>query len=133
MHRIKLFLLLLLIPLVVFAAPATKTKVVLVGHVTQRLNGDAVTVTGYKFYTSKTLGTYPTTPAATVVESASEITATLSTLIPPPASGTHYVVATSYITGEESATSNAVSVYAVGDGTFFPLAPLGVPGPLELQ
>lgn len=129
----KLFLLLLLVPLVVFAAPATKTKLALLGHVTTRIDGSPLTVTGYKFYVSKTLGTYPAIASDTVPESATTITSSMITLIPPPASGTHYIVATAYITGDESAKSDAITVYAVGDGTFFPLAPLGVPGPLELQ
>lgn len=131
----KLFLLLLLIPLVVFAAPATKTKLALLGHVTTRIDGTPATVTGYNFYVSKTNGTYPLAPTATVPESANEIAATLIILIPPPASGTYYVVATAYIAGEfpESSRTSVASVYAVGDGTFFPLAPLAAPGALQLQ
>lgn len=141
MHRIKLFLLLLVIPLAVFAAPVPKTEVALLGHVTTRISGSPVVVTGYKFYISKVSdGSYITPAAATVPESASEIKTTLVSLIPPPAKGTYYIYATSYLgpsvsapAGEESAISNPVAVYANGDGTFFTAAPLGVPGPLELR
>lgn len=129
----KLILFLCLIPLVVFAAPVAKTKVSLVGHVTSRINGDAVVVDGYKFYVTTISGTFASTPNITVPESTETIEASLTTLIPPPAKGTYYVMATSYKASEESYRSNEVVVYAAGDGTFFPQAPLGVPGVLQLQ
>ena len=137
----KLIALLLLIPLLVFAAPMPKTKVVLDGHVTTRVSGAPVVVTGYKFYISKVNdGSYITPAVATVPESTSEISVQLKTLIPPPASGIYYVYGTAYIApnaaepaGEESGISNSVPVYAVGDGTFFIQAPLAAPSRLELR
>ena len=133
MHRLKLFLLLLIIPITVFAAATPKTEVVLIGHVTQRVSGTAVVVDGYRFYASKTLGTYPSTAATTVPENVSEILSPLKDIIPPPASGNYYIVVTAYISSEESSYSNFVPVYAVGDGTFFIAAPLDAPGALQLR
>ena len=137
----KLILLLCAIPLVVFAAPSPKTKLVLDGHVTTRVSGTPVVVTGYKFYVSKVKdGSYNTPAAGTVLERASEISILLKDVIPPPASGVYYVYAASYLApsaaepgGEESMISEAATVYAVGDGTFFTIAPLAVPGRLELR
>lgn len=133
MRKFRLFLLLLLIPITVFAAAVPKTQVALLGHVTERVSGDPVVVTGYKFYVSKTIGTYPATPSATVVEGVAEITVLLSNVIPAPASGNYYIVATSYTATEESIYSNPVPVYAMGDGTYFIAAPLGAPGALQLR
>lgn len=96
MHRIKLLLLLLLIPLAVFGAAIPKTEVTL-QHVTQRVSGEPVVVDGYRFYVSKIAGSKPgTAPIASVLESAGEIVAKLTVLAPPPASGNYYVIATSY-------------------------------------
>lgn len=138
MHRIKLFLLLLVIPLAVFAAAVPKTEVTLLGHVTQRVDGTAVVVDGYRFYVSKIAGSKPGPIATTTVpESANDIAAKLTALAPPPANGNHYVVATSYkvsVQGtEESGSSNEVAFYAVGDGTYFIAAPLAVPASLQLR
>ena len=132
MKRIKLLLLILLIPLVVFAAAEPKTKVQMDGHTTQRLSGEAVVVDGYRFYVSKVSGFTPVTPTVTVLEQAGDIFSTLSSLAPPPAKGTYYVKITAYKGTDEGGPSNEVAFYAVGDGTFFVLAPLGVPGALRL-
>ena len=131
MKRIKLLLLLLCIPLVVFAAVEPKTKVQ-VDHVTTRINGEAVVVDGYRFFVSKVSGFNPTTPVNIVPEQAGDIISPLLSLIPPPAKGTYYVKATAYKGTEEGGPTNEVSFYAVGDGTFFVSAPLGVPGALRL-
>ena len=131
MKRIKLLLLLLCIPLVVFAAADQKTKVQ-IEHVTQRVSGEAVVVDGYRFYVSTVSGFKPVTPVNTVSEKAGDIISPLIYLIPPPAKGAYYVKATAYKGTEESGPSNEVAFYAVGDGTFFSLAPLGAPGALRL-
>ena len=134
MHRFKLFLLLLLIPLVVFGAAVPKTELALLGHVIMRVDGSAVVVDGYRFYASKISGSKPgLLPTTTVPESANEIVAKLTALAPPPASGNYYVIATAYKGTEESGTTNEASFYAVGDGTYFTAAPLGVPGALQLR
>lgn len=131
MKRIKLLLLLLFIPLVVFAAPELKTKLQ-IEHVTQRVSGEAVVVDGYRFYVSKVPAFAPVTPTATVTERAGDIFTTLLSLAPPPAKGTFYVKVTAYKGTDEGGPSSEVSFYAVGDGTFFILAPLGAPGALRL-
>ena len=131
MKRIKLLLLLLFIPLVVFAAVEPKTQVQ-IDHVTQRVSGAAVVVDGYRFYVSTVSGFKPVTPVNTIPEQAGDIISPLLSLAPPPAKGTYYVKATSYKGTEESGPSNEVAFYAVGDGTFFVSAPLGVPGALRL-
>ena len=131
MKRIKLLLLLLFIPLVVFAAAEPKTKVQ-IEHVTTRVSGAAVVVDGYRFYVSTVPGFTPVTPAATVTERAGDIFTTLLSLVPPPAKGTYYVKVTAYKGTDEGGPSSEVSFYAVGDGTFFILAPLGAPGALRL-
>ena len=128
----KLLLLLLCIPLMVFAAPEPKTKVQLIGHVTQRINGDPIVVDGYRFYVSTVPGFKPMTPVTTVLEQAGDIISPLSSLAPPPAKGTYYIKATSYKGTEESGPSSEVAFYAVGDGTFFVSAPMGAPGALRL-
>lgn len=131
MKRIKLLLLMLCIPLVVFAAAEPKTKVQ-IDHVTQRVNGDAVVVDGYRFYVSKVSGFAPVTPVNTVPEQAGDIISPLLALAPPPAKGTYYVKVTAYKGTDEGGPSNEVAFYAVGDGTFFVSAPLGAPGALRL-
>lgn len=133
MHRFKLLFLLLFIPLVVFGAAVPKTEVTL-QHVTQRVSGDPVVVDGYRFYVSKIAGSKPgITPAATIPEISGELVAKLTALAPPPANGNHYVIATAYKGTEEGGSSNEVMFYAVGDGTYFIAAPLGVPGALQLR
>ena len=128
----KLLLLILCIPLVVFAAPEPKTKIQMDGHTTQRQDGTAVVVDGYRFYVSTVPGFKPVTPAATVTERAGDIFTTLSSLVSPPAKGTYYVRVTAYKGTDEGGPSSEVAFYAVGDGTFFISAPLGAPGALRL-
>lgn len=127
----KLLLLLLFIPLVVFAAPELKTKVQ-ADRVTKRLNGELIVVDGYRFYVSTVPGFKPVTPANTVPEQAGDIISPLLALAPPPAKGTFYVKVTAYKGTDEGYPSNEVAFYAVGDGTFFVVAPLGAPGALRL-
>ena len=131
MKRSKLLLLMLCIPLVVFAATEPKTKIQ-IDHVTTRVSGVTVVVDGYRFYVSTVPGFNPATPAATVTERAGDIFTTLASLAPPPAKGTYYVKVTAYKGTDEGGPSSEVSFYAVGDGTFFILAPLGAPGALRI-
>lgn len=102
----KLLLVLLLLPTLVFA----DTKTLAWDPVTTDVNGNSITVTGYKIYVSQTSGSY-TAPAYGNVVGAT--TSTLTKTVP----GTYYVVATAYITEgnvtQESAYSNEVSFTVV--------------------
>jgi hypothetical protein len=133
MYKLKLFLLLLLIPLAVFAAAVPKTQVYLLGHVTQRMDNSPAVAIGYNFYVRTAAGSFDKVPTLTVPESTSVISADLVKLIPPPAKGNYSVIATAYDAQGEGLQSNQVTIYAVGDGSFFLQAPLGAPGELLIR